>query len=897
MNRTNRFNRFNRIARIGSIALCVTLLWTSMLHGAAPYEDVLRLKPLGFWPADEGEGVVLHDRSGNGHHAKIFHVPWKDGLLNFTPAFQWAEVPGKDGLLDKEFSIGGWLFNRSPYSTGSHSGAGATFMGFQRPARHWELPRFFLRLRRESRVEVIIDKKEDVLGSYAAKNEVAIDRWQHLLFTYSEGTAKLYINGALVQSKEGVPFSYNKANVLQMGGCGQGWQLFPSMVNSFQGSLSGMVLFDRALRGSEVEQLLAATRPTRTPKPFSPGRLVFNGRFINDNRPPPEGFVAGPVVFDGEEVAYGSVAARPLSFRYRLLENLARDRGGRTVKPTLDWLPDFAAALSDWRTRWPAAKLLMAIKHEKATAALTARLPQWIKTLDNRAASGDERAACALAMAEMGKHAGSAIPALAAVLDEIVHEQGVRIPRVEDTLRNAAIYALFRIDPNDKRAEAALTVAFAKPVIDALDLAKPLYADVKRPAAAGKYMQALDALRKVRPGRQTGERYFSQGDRFRDVRMERQSTIAYTTEAEHNGTVYWLGNKDTNRRGSVAEPISKEDFQKAVRSLSAKYPQAATWRKPDAPNLFRMKINKTDAAGNTESAYLVGEDFVFDGTDKKVRCWSIGVDTDGYLHLIGGQHNYPDTRNYIAGSFLRMGLSEGRRRDSKYDALDPRGYDPKYPAHMYWVSKEPGDITSFEFVGSYESPRKITRAGCVNYMNFVQDNNGVLYCYFRTVSIGFHSLGLHRYDVRTRRWSPIGGDACDLMAAAEKENPEWRKLLVRSVRNGIPKGPQFKALTWAWQPNFYNYMRSWWGVRFDRTNRMHVEMPLYGLTHGARLLDTVTYAYSDDGGQTFHRPDGSRVRLPLTNNPAQDYNADLAASYVGGYWELWKWVLQRAGYL
>ena len=883
-------NRPKTALSVVALALALSSTAHAEAERTTPYRDVLALKPLGVWPADEGQGEVLHDRSGNGNDARIFHVPWKDGLLDFTPAYQWAQVPGKEGLLDKAFSMGGWVFNRSPY----YDGGGALFMSFQKPTRSWFTPNVFLRIRKGSVIEVTVDNARDSVGSLAAGDALAVDRWQHVFFTCGDGAAKLYINGVLAQAKEGVSCGYTNANVLQMAGCGKDWGVYPSRVESFHGSLCAMALFDRVLGEREVVALLAATRPIRTPKRFSPGALVLNGAYINDNQPPPEGFTAGPVVFDGEEVTLGTLASKPLSFRYRLLKALARPRGHRQIKPTVDWLPDFSSALNDWQTRWPASKLLMAIGHERATAGLTEALPRWIETLGDTDAVRDERAACALAMGEMGKHARAAIPTLAAVLDEQVAKHGTRIPRVEDVLRNAAIYALLRIDTRDKQAEAALTAALAKPVVDSLDLSKPFYATVKPLAEAGKYMQALEALRKARPGRQVGEQYFSQGDRFRDERERGPHTRAYTPKAEHLGVTYALGSGISPH---VAEPITEEDFQKAVQSLAAEYPQAATWRKPDAPNLYRLKISKTYADGRTESTYLVGDDFVFDGTDGKIRGWSIAIDKDGYLHLIGGQHNYPSTKNFISGSFLRMGLSEGTRRNGKFPPTDPRGYDPKYPAHMYWVSRKPGDITSFEFVGSYDSPRKITRAECVNYMNFVQDNDGVLYCYFRTVSVGFHSLGLHRYHTGTRRWSPVGGDPFNLIKTAEQENPAWRKLLVRAIRNGVPKGPDFEALTWAWQPHFYNYMRSTWGVQFDRTNRMHVEMEMRGLIDGARILDSSVYAYSDDGGKTFHRADGSNVKLPLTNNPVRDYNADIAVSHVGAYWGLWKSVLRAAGYL
>ena len=50
----------------------------------------------------------------------------------------------------KAFAIGGWLFSRSP----EYTGAGAIFMSFQKPTRQWEAPNFFLRIRKDSKVEV-----------------------------------------------------------------------------------------------------------------------------------------------------------------------------------------------------------------------------------------------------------------------------------------------------------------------------------------------------------------------------------------------------------------------------------------------------------------------------------------------------------------------------------------------------------------------------------------------------------------------------------------------------------------------------------------------------------------------------------------------------------------------
>lgn len=872
------------------LGVLLVLFSSAVVANEADQETALSLKPLAWWPADAGEGRTLQDRSGHGHDATLYHVPWEDGLLDFTPAFQWLELPGKDGLLKDQFSLGCWVYNRSDV----YLKDGAIIMGFVKPTRLWLTPSLKIKLRDDALLEVSVDNQQDTLGTRAAGVALQLNAWHHLVYTYAAGTATLYMDGQPVASKTDVPFTYSPQNVLQFGGCSAGWQVYPNHVESFFGSLAGMTLFDRALTPGEVAQLREATRPALTPKPFVADSLIINGSYINDNVPPDGGFVAGPVVFQGEQVIPGTLADQPLSFRYQFLENLSRQRGVRTIKPTTLWLEDATAALADWETRVVAANLLAAMQDEQADAVLAAAMPGWIEALSDASLSPDDRAASALALGNMGSAAKPAVPALAAALEALVAISGARIPRVDDIQRNATIRALFQIDRYDAVAKKALAVGFAQPIIDALDLSKPVYAEVKPLAESGDYLKALAALKQTNPGDLRGERYLSQGDPWRNERELGSHTRAYTPKCEHDGIIYSLGH---GLSPNPAEPISQEDFAKAVASLSKDYPQAAEWRKPDAPNLYRLKINKIYPDGKTESTYLVGEDFVFDGTDGKIRGWSIAVDTEGYIHIIGGQHNYPNTNQFISGAFLRMGFSEGTRRDGSYHPTDPRGYDPKYPAHMYWVSKAPYDIHDFEFVGAYENPRKITWAECVNYMNFLQDNDGVLYCYFRTASVGLHALGLHRYDTETRRWSPIGASPTQLMADAAEENPDWRTLCVRAIRAGIPGPTEYEALTWAWQPGFYNYMRSIFGIRFDRTNRLHIEMQMRALSDEAQIIDSNVYAYSDDGGETFHRADGSPVKLPLTNNPVSAYNADIDTKPVGIYWRLWKDNLKEAGYL
>ncbi|MBM4048409.1 MAG: hypothetical protein FJ279_25175 [Planctomycetes bacterium] len=392
-------------------------------------------------------------------------------------------------------------------------------------------------------------------------------------------------------------------------------------------------------------------------------------------------------------------------------------------------------------------------------------------------------------------------------------------------------------------------------------------------------MDALDAYRALPPSKH-GERFFAQGDPHREARAHTGNDRAYTPIAVRSGFTYTLGPGESF--GGV-EKVAPEDFAKAVERMAVKRPEAKTWRPADFPRLYRVKIIKADASGHKQVSYLAGEDFVFDGTDGKVRGWSVAVDNAGYVHIVGGQHNTPDPAAYIPGSWERLGLSRDRQSDA-------------FPNQMYFVSARPGDIESFEFVGARTNPRQIPSPGYLNYMNFAQDNNGELYLYGRINVSGWQSWGLYRYDTRARRWAALGGDACDVIASARKKDPNWTSYLIRNIRGAIPSAPGDKSLVWAWQPNFYNYCRSSWGIYFDRTNRMHFRAPVRGLDANARINDSDVYAWSDDGGRTFHRADGTKVELPLTVNPAPEHNADVNNHSSQAYWNLWHSLLRYAGY-
>jgi len=812
--------------------LHLTNLW------AQHHQTVLGMEPVGYWPADEGSGEVLHDRTAQANHGRLLRVPWKGRLLDFTGAYQWADIPNHSAYQSPAFSIGAWVFVRKPIRGGQFPGReGMTLFGnayhhsgftihtlYDEPVLYekstWAVRGgteggLGLYLRRDELVDVISGGLPDALGSREGGVKVGIGEWKHILYTFDSwtsleggsewvamqergkirgdtGAGRLYLNGELVKEVKGVPFQ--PADKRFLVGSDAVWWLQADVSGSLDGSVRDLVMFDRALAAEEVSMLVEKTRPAERPEPLA-------------------GIASG--VQDSES---GS--------------------GQKT-------------------------------------------LPQWIERARDLESPAAERAGAVLAIAAMKEGAASAVPALTELLEGVVAREAARLPQIEDLLRNALIRALLDIAPEDENARRVLGVAFAKPVLDNLDLNQPALAPLRPLVGSGLYMDALDRYRTLELD-DLERGFFSQGAPQRDARDWRPNARAYTGATEHKGVVYKMGEGGA---WEGVEKISPEDFKAVVARVAEEYPEAASWRNSDDPHLYRVPITRIDADGNEQTVFLEGEDFVIGTNDEKYRGWSITLDNEGFIHVVGGMHNAANPKHYIPGSWEKIGAS--------YDYKDD-----DYPNIMYWVSKKPEDITSLEFVGQRGNPRTIPVPLGMNYMNFLQDRNGTLYVYGRIAVQGTQCWGLYRYDTETKRWEGLGGFAPDVKKecpdfAGEKIQfaSDWQTLETMRWRHDHPRN---RVLAWARQPHFYNYIRGW-GIKFDPSNRMHLRLVLFGLDENHQNKNRDFYAWSDDGGHTFHRADGTPVELPLTINPGPG-NVDMSRHATGLHWDLWISLLRDAGY-
>jgi hypothetical protein len=826
-----------RLAAAITVLWCATGIFAQTADGPEKgNEFITGLKPAGYWPADEGSGDILHDRSGNNNHGRLYNTGWKNGMPEFTGAFQWLRIPMRKEYQGSEFSIGGWLFTGTEVIGGQWPGkAGMTFIGNGYHHSGYSLDTLYdenvlfqkskwsvgggskegvsICVRKEQLVDIVSGGVEDAAGSKSHGVSIDVGKWQHILYTYKaggdfdggthwkqmldkkenfgKGTATVYVNGQAVCTQKNVEFTPGDQDILI--GSDAVWWLQSNVSGSLNGSVRDVVIFDRAIGAAEVKSIFDNTRIDAEPS----------------------------------------------------VENAGQDE-------------DSSLGLSG-----------------KSESVL-------IDIILNDQLDKQQRAAAVLVLSEKPQITKERMDLFADMLGAIDNACGPHLPRIEEHLRNALIKALLENRQADSRSEKVLAISYAKAILESVDLSAAYLKDVKEAFDAKQYMKALDIYRTLDLN-EYGDFFFSQGDINRDKRDWQPNTRAYTAAADYNGYSYRCGE---GQAWKGVEKVPFEQYKELMVEISGKYPEVLNWRSVSYEHLYRVPVIRTAPDGSEKSIYLGGEKFILDGKDQKLRGWSIAVDNDGYIHIIGGMHNAPVADNFIPGSWEQMNVSRQYTDDS-------------HPSLMYWVSSEPESIDSFEFMGQRRNTRNVPVPFGLNYINFIQDRNGELYLYGRIHVQGIQSFGLYKYDTAARRWNAVGGFAPDV----KKEYPVWADYHIMMATDWLSlptmrwdnELPGNKTLVWSLQPHFYNYMRGW-GVRFDRENRMHVLMPIFGLDSQNRNVLTSVYAFSDDGGKSFCRYDGSGVKLPLTNNPSPQRNAEIESAFAKRMFKLWESLITYAGY-
>ena len=189
---------------------------------------------------------------------------------------------------------------------------------------------------------------------------------------------------------------------------------------------------------------------------------------------------------------------------------------------------------------------------------------------------------------------------------------------------------------------------------------------------------------------------------------------------------------------------------------------------------------------------------------------SLGIDADGYLHLVGNMHNDP---------------------------------------MQYYRTLQPMDISEWESLGN--NPEGGIDSYSVTYPSFFNAPDGTLFIAFRdrmNDSYGngmlFGSVG--RYDLETRSWTMLGNPVTEL------NSPKVGQALIWGNYGGA-FGYQGYKIRCAFSPSGRLHVS--WNISKDPAN------PDISLASGQHTH--VMYAYSDDKGDTWFQADGTMVTPPL----------------------------------
>ena len=237
----------------------------------------------------------------------------------------------------------------------------------------------------------------------------------------------------------------------------------------------------------------------------------------------------------------------------------------------------------------------------------------------------------------------------------------------------------------------------------------------------------------------------------------------------------------------------------------------------------------------------ISKNVVFEETDSDP--WhngaSVGIDRNGYIHVAGNMHYSPFNHPQTGNSFYRY-------------------------AWQYVVSNKPEDISSFTFVGNNES--RTIPGTWITYPSFARDLNGVLFIAFRHRvkfgtgwSPGIMAAAIARYDADAKIWEMLGGT----------DYPHGVKTFFWNDSGADSTANQ------PYRPRIF----------FDQDNGMHVTWVVDD-GHGSSGYHThVLYAYSNDGGETFKRADGSIYEtLPIT---LENGDVVVGPAWTGSGGRLW----------
>ena len=220
------------------------------------------------------------------------------------------------------------------------------------------------------------------------------------------------------------------------------------------------------------------------------------------------------------------------------------------------------------------------------------------------------------------------------------------------------------------------------------------------------------------------------------------------------------------------------------------------------------------------------------------RSFELIIDNQGYIHVVGDMHGEFGNWRYVYAN------------------------GPGFSGVNHWVSDRPGDVSSFTKTHTPYCPAG-TRP---TYPELQKDRNGKLY----NPTTRIHGLnnrmavGVSSMDDATGIWTMLGADIpSEFGGQSNRPVTAWGR-----GAEGADTGYSLPGIS----------------IAFDNDNRLHLLARLLKWTpaeRGGHWFSHVVYAWSDDGGETFYKADGTPVQLPMMPDEGPHQGDILYASPEG----------------
>ncbi len=212
------------------------------------------------WKLDEGSGANAVDASGNGHDGQLDGPAWTNGgkvggALRFDGSNDFVDA-GTFDVSGEAITLAGWLNADRFNHLSSHDGRILSkASGTATQDHYWMLST--IRSDTNTRLRFRLKTNGNTSTLIASSGNLQPGTWHHVAGTYDGSRMRVYLDGQEVgsMSKSG-SINTNSAVSVWLGG-----NPVSATVRPFDGLLDDVRVYDRALSGNDIVQLLSGGAP------------------------------------------------------------------------------------------------------------------------------------------------------------------------------------------------------------------------------------------------------------------------------------------------------------------------------------------------------------------------------------------------------------------------------------------------------------------------------------------------------------------------------------------------------------------------------------------------------------------------------------------------------------